>query len=136
MIPTLQRLRSQHKQHDTIMPSALQDCCDLCHLMLEVMRSALLQGIVTGPVVNMSPDIPRGAAADPSAKPQADFIKDQSKAAIGSAILPVGIVHAVLPAPLHHSSGVSEAMEQESGDGAKEACVHEAVPDHNMQVRY
>ncbi len=104
--------------------------------MLEVMRSALLQGIVTGPAVNMSTGVPRDAAADPFAKSKADSVQDQRQAAVGSAILPVGMLPVVSPAPLHHSSGLADAMQQENGDGVEEACVQEALPDHNMQVGY
>ncbi|DBA82426.1 TPA: Origin recognition complex, subunit 1, variant 3 [Trebouxia sp. C0005] len=84
------------------------------------------QEVATGPAVSMSTYVPMGAAADPSAKSKADSVQHQSKAAGGSAILPVGTSPTVLQAPLHHSWGL--------GDGGKEACVHEALPDHNLQA--
>ncbi len=108
--------------------------------MVEVMRSTLLQGIVTGPAVNTFTDVPSGAVASPSAKCKGDPVQDRSKAAVESAIVPVGMLPVVSPvvspASLHHSSGLGDAMQQEGGDDVEEACVQEAHPDHNLQVRY
>lgn len=112
-----------------------QHHCALCHLIIGVMRSVLLQRIVTGSAVKMPADVPRGAAADPLAKCEANPVQGQSKAAVGSAIVPVGMLPVVSPvvspAPLHHSSGLGDAMQQEGGDG-----VEETLPDRNMRVRY
>ena len=104
--------------------------------MLEPIRAALLQAIVTGPAVNTSTDVARGAVAHPSAMSEANAVQHQSKAAVGGAILPVGMLPAFSPAPLHHISGLGDAMQQESGDGVGEVLAQEALPVHNMQVRY
>ncbi len=104
--------------------------------MLESMQPALLQAIITSPAVNMSTDVPRDAAADLSAKSKADFAQDPSQAAFESAILPASLLPVVSPAPLHHSPGLADAMQQQGDEGVEEACVQAALPDCNLQVRY
>ncbi len=72
--------------------------------------------------------LPRGAAARSLAKSQTDVVKDQSKAVLGSPLLPVGLLACDLACFSSSQLRSDEDVEQESGiNGAKEACVQEPL---------